>query len=255
MKKMPAILFSLLVTGFTRPGFAQEKPVPAIDPEAIAALEKMGAYLRTLKTFEVNAFTMTDEVIDGNMKVQFSGNANMKVRRPDRLRAEISTDRKQRQIFYDGKSVTLYGPRVKYYATVAAPPTLGETAEVLAQKYGIDLPLADLFYWGTEKAPLQDIKSAIQVGPATVDGIPTDHYLFRQEGLDWQIWIQKGKTPLPRKMVLTTTSEPVQPEHIAILRWTVAPKLDESMFTFKPPKDAMRIALQNADGKVEAAAK
>jgi hypothetical protein len=88
-----------------------------------------------------------------------------------------------------------------------------------------------------------------------VDGMPTDHYLFRQEDMDWQIWVQKGKTPLPRKLVVTTTSEPTRPQHIAILRWTVEPKFDESTFSFKPPQGAMQIVLQNADGKVEGGAK
>lgn len=184
MKKTLAIPFSLFVAGFAISGVAQEKIAPAVDPNAIAALEKMGGNLRGLNAFKVSAVTMTDDVMDNDMKVQFGGNANVKVRRPDRLRADISTDRKQRQVFYDGKSVTLYGPRVKYFATVAAPPTVGETIEVLAQKYGIELPLADLFYWGTEKSSMQDIKSAFHLGPATVDGMPTDHYLFRQEGVD-----------------------------------------------------------------------
>lgn len=238
-------------------GFAQDKGAPAekaalaVDPNAIAALEKMGGYLRTLKDFEITSVTMTDEVTENNMKIQLAGITKLQVRRPDRLRAETTSDRKQRQFVYDGKSLTIYGPRVKYYATVAAPPTLRETAEVLAKKYGIDMPLADLFYWGTDKAPVADIKAAYALGPATVDGTPTDHYAFRQEGVDWQIWIEKGNTPVPRKLVLTDTSEATQPEHIATLRWNVAPRFDETIFAFKPPPGAMKIVLQTADGKVD----
>jgi hypothetical protein len=232
-------------------GFTQGKAQPAVDSDAIAALEKMGKYLQSLKAFEVTSTTLTDQVMEDGVKLKFGGNTSVMIRRPNRARIEVSSDRKQRQLFYDGKSITLYGPRVKYYATVAAPPTLHETAEMLAKKYGIEMPLADLFYWGTDKAPVADIKSAAYIGPATVDGASTDHYWFRQEGVDWQIWIQKGKDPLPRKLVITTTSEPTHPEYSTNMRWNVAPKLDDTVFVFKPPQGARKIVLQNVDGKVE----
>ena len=260
--RMRALVMAAAI-GCTFPGLAQDNKAVAdkaasekktastiIEPEAIAALEKMGNYLRTLKTFEVASSTRTD-VIEDDFKLQFDGSATLKVRRPDRMRIDTTSDRKQRQLFYDGKSATLYAPRLKYYATAAAPPTVRETIEVLAKKYGIDTPLADLFYWGTDQAPLADIKAASYIGPATVDGTPTDQYVFRQEGVDWQIWIQQGNSPLPRKLVITTTSEPAQPEHSANLRWNLQPKLDEADFVFKPPKGAMKIALQTVDGKVE----
>ncbi|HEX9172549.1 MAG TPA: DUF2092 domain-containing protein [Telluria sp.] len=222
----------------------------AIDPQAISALEHMGAYLRTLRAFEVAARSTTENVMDDGMKLQFDGRAQLKVRRPDRLRVDIFTDRKQRQIYYDGKAVTVYGPRVKYYATVAAPPTLGATIQVLTKKYGIELPLADLFYWGTDQAPLAEITAARYIGPATVDGKPADQYAFRQEGVDWQVWIQQGKTPLPLKMAITSREQPAAPTHSAWLHWNLAPRLSEATFAFKPPPGAMKIVMQRADGKI-----
>ena len=37
--------------------------------------------------------------------------------------------------------------------------------------------------------------------PATIDGVATDHYAFREADVDWEVWIQKGDQPLPRKLV------------------------------------------------------
>jgi hypothetical protein len=225
----------------------------AVAPEAISALEDMGKYLRSLKAFAVTSTTLTDEIVGDGIKLQFGGTASLKVRRPDRLQAETVSDRKQRKIYYDGKKITLYGARVKYYATVPAPPTVGETIDILAKKYGVAMPLVDLFYWGTDAAPTDGIKFAAYIGPATIDGVKTDQFVFRQEGIDWQIWIQQGATPVPRKLVITTTSEPTHPDYIATMRWDLAPKLDDKVFAFKPPSGAMRIPLQTADGKVETA--
>jgi hypothetical protein len=265
MVKMRFSLAALLLhaaIGCPIPAFGQDNgtttgtaptPTVAVAPEAMSALDDMGKYLRGLKTFTVTSTTLTDEIINDGIKLQFGGTASLKVRRPDRLKAEIASDRKLREIYYDGKKITLYGPRVKYYATVPAPPTLGDAIDVLAKRYGVAMPLVDLFYWGTEAAPMDVIKFAAYIGPAKVDGVMTDQYVFRQEGVDWQVWIQQGSTPVPLKLVITTTSEPTHPEYIATMRWNLAPKLDDKDFAFKPPSGALRIPLQTADGKVETA--
>lgn len=89
---------------------------------------------------------------------------------------------------------------------------------------------------------LRDMKlSALYIGPARIGDIPTDHYAFRQEGVDWQIWIEKGKTLLPRKLVLTTTDEEGQPQYVSVMKWNLSPSIRDKMFTFVPPKDAHRI--------------
>jgi len=230
---------------------ATTKPAPAgeIEPKAIEALKTMGAYLRTLKTFTVRSETTIDEVLDTGQKVQFGGTVEYRVRAPNRLRADVNSDRKQRQYFYDGKTMTVYGPRNKYYASVPASGTIGELVQAAEQKHGLDLPLSDLFLWGTDKAGLDDIKSAAYIGPARVGGIDCDHYAYRQQDVDWQLWIQRGKTPLPCKMVITTTQEASQPQYVALLKWDLAPRLDDAVFKFAPPKDAKRIVFAGAEAQ------
>lgn len=256
MLRFPIRALLLAAAVLPVPHLAAQQAVPAptapapIDAEAVGALESMSANLRTLKSFEVSANTTTENVMDDGFKLQFDSTAKLQVRRPNRLRVDITNERKQRQIYYDGKSVTVYGQRVKYYAIVPAPPTLHETIEVLGKKYGIELPLADLFFWGTEKSPMTDIKVARYIGPATVNGKPTDHYAFRQEGVDWQLWVQQGKSPLPLKLAITSTTQQGAPTYSATLRWNLSPRFTEAAFVFKPPPDAMKIALQTADGKV-----
>jgi hypothetical protein len=221
-------------------------PATEIDAKALDALKAMGAHLRGLKAFALRSETTIDEVLDNGQKVQFGGTVDYLVRKPNSLRAEIVSDRKRRQFFYDGKTLTQYGPTTGYYASIAAPPTITELLQVLDQKYDLELPLADLFLWGTDKDGLGDIKSAIYIGPSRIGGIESDHYVFRQADVDWQIWIERGKTPLPRKLVITTTSEPAQPQYVALLKWNLTPKLDAKTFTFVPPKGAQKIQVATA---------
>jgi hypothetical protein len=246
-----AVLLTAAIVSAQQPSTrASESPAaePAVAPEVIAALEKMGGFLREQKAFTIHADTVVDEVlVDTGQKLQFGTVVDYSVRLPNRLRADLISDRKQRQFFYNGEILTLYAQRVKYYASVPAPSTIRDTLELAAQKYELEFPLADLFFWGTDEARLKDIQSAINVGPSTIDGVLCDHYAFRQEGADWQLWIEKSETPLPRKLVITTTEEETQPQYVARLTWNLTPQLDDTLFAFEPPSDAHKIVLREVN--------
>jgi hypothetical protein len=215
----------------------------AIDPDAMAALDKMGAYLRTLKSFQVTADTTTDDVLDDGQAIQFSSKVDLVAARPNRMRVEVNDDEGHRFFFYDGKNFTIFGQVVNYYATVPAPATLAELASNLNDKYDIELPLFDLFQWGTNDATIKKITAADDIGPSAVGGVTCEQYAFRQEGVDWQIWIQLGEFPIPRKLVIRTLTDDAKPQHTEVLTWNLAPSFSENAFTFDPPPDAKRIPI------------
>jgi hypothetical protein len=215
----------------------------AIDTGAVAALKRMGAYLRTLKAFQVNAATTREEVLADGQKVQTAAVSDVLARVPDRLRVEMTSDRQHRLLFYDGKSFTMWADALNYYATVPAPPTIGKLADQLEAKFDIELPLVDLFYWGSKQSRVGDIKAALDVGPSQVEGTTVEQYAFRQDGLDWQVWIQQGDYPLPRKLVLTTLTDDARPQYSAVLTWNLAPSYNELAFRFDPPAGAQKIVL------------
>ena len=234
----------LLALGGAAAQEGDSKTAPAIEPGVIEALDKMGAYLRTINNFAVQAEATIDEVLESGQKVQFESTISIRAKRPEHLFIEVVSDRKHRQFFFDGKTFTIWGPRNKYYASAPVSGTLAELADRLETKYDIRLPLSDLFHWGTEAKGHPEIKGAMHVGPALVGEIPCNHFAFRQEGVDWQIWIQKGDSPLPIKLVITTTDDEARPQFVSVLDWNVAPALSDDMFTFEPPKDANRIAIK-----------
>lgn len=219
------------------------KNVKGVDPEALDALNKMGAYLRSLNTFEVALDTSSDQFLDNGQKVTLSGTTNYKVRRPDHLLVAMNSDRKVRSVYYDGKALTVYAPRAHYYATVSAPPTIKETLAAAYDKYGVELPLEDLFRWGTPDDKHSDIKSGVLVGYAKIDGKDTDQYAFRQDGVDWQIWIQRGDKPLPLKTVITKTTDTAQPQFSSVMHWNTNANFADAAFTFRAPADAKPISI------------
>lgn len=219
----------------------------AIDPQALDALNVMGRHLRDLKSFEVHADTTIDEVDETGQKLQFGGTVDYKVKRPDRLLAEIDSDRQHRTFYYDGKTLTQYAPRMGFYASVPAPASLRDLAGVLRDKYGLSLPLTDLFRWGEEKDDGAGLTSAAFIGPAKIAGAECGHYAYRQADADWQVWIAKTSN-LPCKLVITTLDEPEQPQYVAVFAWKPNVALDDKAFVFEPPKTAHRIEMVAESG-------
>jgi len=220
---------------------AKAAPPPAVDADAVSALHKMGEFLRKQQMFAVQTRMTTDDLLKSGQKVQFGGTVDLKIRRPDRLRMDISGDRRNERIYYDGKTFTVFGERVNFFATFPAPGTLAELKDVLEKKYAFDLPAADLFYWGTGDDMTASITRATRVGAANIEGFVCDHYAFRQKDVDWELWIEQGGRPLPRKMVITTTSEPSKPQHSMVMNWDLNAKFDDDLFTFVPPATAHQI--------------
>jgi hypothetical protein len=226
-----------------------------IAPAATQALNSMGDYLRTLKSFQVTATISRESVLLDGQKVQFDGKADLLVQRPNHLRLQMSSDRSERRFFFDGKTFTLYAPRTNFFATVAAPPTIIQLADTLETRFDIALPLVDLFRWGTPEGIDGKLTSANYVGPSQIEGVTCEQYAFRQDGADWQVWIQSGEFKLPRKLVITTMTDEARPQYSAVYTWNLAPSFDDAAFAFVPDKDDHRIVLADAMAANKAAKK
>lgn len=224
---------------------AQTKAAPATtkpDPDALAALNKMGEALRALNAFTLTADVTTEQVLDNGQKLQYSGDLKIEAQRPNGFKIQMALDHREREIYYDGKSITLFAPKVGYYASVPAPPTIGATIATIQDKYGVEIPLADLFQLGVDPALTARIQSGFDVGPATVGGVACEHYAFRQAAADWQVWIRTDGPALPCKMVITTTQDEAQPQYTAVMTWDAkAPA--QAAYTFNPPANTHRITV------------
>jgi hypothetical protein len=232
---------------------AAPAPAPAatvaavVNAKAVDRLNAMGAHLRSLKAFTVNADVTVEEVLDSGQKVENALSVEIAARLPNKLRVYTTSAERSRKIYYDGKTVTIYAEKLKYYGTFPAPATIAETVDVAAKKYGLEVPLADLFLMGTDKFDTKSITEAIYVGPQMIGGVLCDQLAFRQPGVDWQICIDRGNAPLPRKLVVTGTGgDPAQPVRRSILSWKAGTAPDAAAFTFVPPKGATRIAVSEA---------
>jgi hypothetical protein len=222
---------------------ATATPTSGIDPDAMAALDKMGAELRSHNNFDMKADITHEDVLGDGEKLQYAGTVEVEARRPDRFKMSVVSDLRDREIYYDGKTVTVFSPRLGYYASIDAPPTIAQTLKLATEKYGIELPLADLFTWGTDPSLAARVKSAFLVRPEHINGQLCNHYAFRQEKVDWQIWIQQDGPALPCKLVITNRIDASAPQYTSEMHWSFPTTIADDTFTFAPPANTHKIVM------------
>lgn len=214
-----------------------------VEPEAVNALQRMSAFLMSLNTMQLVSESTLDAVTNDGQRIQMDGLTTYKARRPNGFVIDYQSAMKPRQFYYDGKSFTVYSPKLGFYAQAPAPATNREVLDLIYQRYGIALPLEDLFRWGDNEERIAKLKSAYEVGPAIIGGIEANHYAFREETIDWELWTQKGDQPIPLKLVIVDRTDPARPAFTARLKWTLNPALSDADFAFVPGPDAKRIQL------------
>lgn len=213
-----------------------------VSDEARAVLDRMTRYLRGLQTFSIETQASRDEVVALGYKLQNNERSVIVVQRPNKLRADISGDIRNRTIVYDGTQLTMFSPDDAVFARTDAPNTLADLIGVLLD-IGVEMPLIDVLYQATAGTLTGDVRGGILVGESMINGVATDHLAFRQANVDWQLWVEQGAQPLPRKILITTRYEVGDPQYQAILHWNLKPRIHKSTFEFAPPKGVTEIPL------------
>jgi hypothetical protein len=235
------ILALALLAAALLPGAAPAQPA-GIDPQAEKLLKSSMTFLASQKRFSVDTRNTIDVVLASGQKLQFGTTSIASVQRPNKLRAERKGDLVDQLFLYDGKSLTLYNPGQKYYATVAAPGTLEGMLDFARTSLDIIAPGSDLLYANAYGVLMENVTSGFVVGKSVVEGVRCDHLAFRGVGVDWQIWIQEGAQPLPRKWLITTTDVAGSPEfEVTMTKWNLAPQFGEQTFVFTPGKGARKV--------------
>jgi len=214
---------------------------PDIEPKAVEVLKQMCDYLKNLKQFTVQAEITEDVLLTSGQRIQCGRSVEASVRRPDRFRAEAVGDTDNRQLVYDGKTITLMDRSKNFYTTIAAPPEIDAALEHGIQAFNLRAPLADLIFTKSYEYLTEGALSGFYVGLSKVQGVPCHHLAFTQKDIDWQIWIENSPTPVPRKFLITDKTAQGLQFTAVFTKWNTSPQLEDGLFTFVAPEKAEKI--------------
>jgi hypothetical protein len=174
------------------------------------------------------------------------------MRRPDRLVADAAGDAQNRALWYDGKTASSLDREQNVWAGGAVPPTVDGALDWMFDQTGTVIPLADFLYADVYDRMMSDVLRGVYLGIHEAAGVPCHHLSFEQATIDWQIWIDAGPEPLPRKLVIAYKTEDEVPQYcVTIRKWNVKADLPEALFRFVPPSGAKRVEISAFAGGTE----
>ena len=244
MKKMHQVLpgRGVLVGAILTMGVSLVSPASAENGDAEKLLKGMADYVASQKTLAVT-FDSDIEVITSHLqKIQFTSSGQVQLSRPDKLRATRTGGYRDVEIVFDVKMLTVNNKDGKDYAQIEAAGTAEELIDVLRDKHGVVAPGADLLLSNVFDVMMADVVEATLIGKGVIDGVECDHLAFRNVETDWQIWIESGAKPIPRKYVITSKGIGEAPQYtLRIKDWKTDVPADA--FAFKPDPSFKKIAL------------
>ncbi len=239
LNKRIVLVLLIVILGMPAASFGQ---TPDVEPEADQVLRKMSDYLAQLQQFKIQMENMLEIVLLSGQKIQYDNQVDVSIKRPDKLHAIRKGEVYDQEFFYNGKTLTQYSQGPNLYATIQAPPTIDEALIFAIETLGIEAPGGDLINSNAYEVLMEDVTSGFYVGMSIVDGVKCHHLAYRKKDVDWQIWVEDGDKPLPKKFIITTKWLTGAPQYtISVKSWDTSPKLKDNIFNFSPPKDVGKI--------------
>ena len=216
----------------------------SFDPRADDVVRRMSAYIASMHGFRFVAEHTREAILDDGQKIHMSALTEVQALRPYYFHTRRLGEPSDATLFYDGRKITVYSAKNNYYSIVPAPETLEEAVRFAGEKLGMETPAAELLSSSPYQALTKDALGSRYLGLAQIDGIACDHVAYRAEDVDFQLWIQNGEVPLPRRYVITSKERDEKPDlTVAIWTWEKNNAASEEDFTFAPPIDAQELDL------------
>lgn len=218
-------------------------PGARAEDDATAILKSTSDYLANQKTISIT-FNSDLEVITSELqKLQFTGSGQVLLSRPDMLRATRTGGYTDVELVFDGKTATIFGKNLNSFAQIKSQGSVDQLINHLNSD-AVAIPGSDLLLSNVFEELTANVSNAKHIGQGVIDGVECEHLAFRNADTDWQIWIEIGSKPVPRKYVITNKSVTGAPQYtLRIKEWKTNVPLAADAFVFKAPEGATKVDL------------
>jgi hypothetical protein len=215
-----------------------------VDARADELVRLMSGRLARATAFSLEAEEVYDEVPEQSPRRQLTARRRVSARRPDHFAGDVSGDALNRAFWYDGKTFSALEKEQNVWTSGSVPPTIDEALDWIFDKTGTVIPLADFVYADPYSRLMGSVERGVYLGIHEAAGVPCYHLSFEQATIDWQLWIDAGEEPLPRKLVIAYKTEDEVPQYeVTIRKWDFETKVPDELFRFEPPEGARRVEI------------
>lgn len=236
MAKPVAVCALALVAGLGTSG------AYADEADAKKLFKAMSDYLAQTSPFSLDFDTSLEIVTSDHQKLMLTSSGTVNVQRPNKIQMTRHGGFANVKLIFDGTTLTLINEAENRYIQAEVPGTIDHMIDELREKFHKPLPGADLLLSDVydQLMPLAtDIKD---LGSGVVGGVECDHIAFRNQDIDWQIWIAQGNKPYPCRYVITSKQVDQAPQYsVQVRNWNTGSEVSVANYEFHVPPNAEKV--------------
>jgi hypothetical protein len=204
---------------------------------------EMAGFLAGLDRYGVTVRAGYDVVQPDGQKIEFLETRDVLLDRPSRLRTEETrADGRNDVVLFDGERLTVWNAEARVFAQAPQPGPVDDAVLYFVRDLEMRLPLAPLLTTRLPEEFDRRVKVADYVETTQIYDAPVHHVVGRTALVDFQLWIDDGDEPWPRRLVITYRHEPGAPQYRADFEnWTANPRVGKNDFAFAAPEGARQI--------------
>lgn len=222
--------------------FAWQNALAQEEDAAKAILKSMSDYVSSQKKIEFTIDSSIEVITPQLEKIQFTNTSNALLSRPDKFRVHRVSGHTDVEMYFDGKTVSIYGKEINAYAQFEAPGNIDQLIAILRAGHGVAFAGSDLLLSNSYEVLVADVMEAKHIGRGIIDGRECEHLAFRNFDTDWQLWVEVGDKPIPRKLVISSKTINSAPQYtLRVSSWNTDINPAPDAFIFIPPENAQKI--------------
>jgi hypothetical protein len=205
-------------------------------------MKAMSDYMAAQKTLSFSFDTDLEIVTPDHQKLTLANSGAVDLARPDKIRAKRDGGFSNVEMIFDGKMLTLVHKDANLYAQADVPGTLDHLIDELRDKFHKPFPGADLLMANVCDQLMPNVTDTKDLGSGVIGGNECDHFAFRTQDVDWQIWIAQGDRPYPCRYVITSKRVDQGPQYSVQVRdWKTGSAVAVGSFGYTNATNAKKI--------------
>ncbi|MEX2298386.1 MAG: DUF2092 domain-containing protein [Dongiaceae bacterium] len=213
---------------------------------AQSRLKEMSDYMTAQTALSFTYEATLEIVTTEDQKLELASSGVAVLNRPDRIRATRHGGFANIEMIFDGTTMTMFGPDANLYTQFAVPGSIDNLIDTLRDQHGLVLPAADLLLANPYGELMPGVTDVKDIGSGVFGEVECDHFAFRADEVDWQIWIAQGDRPYPCRYVITTKGVTLSPQYsIGIANWRTGDEVALDDFAFENSTGAAMTALED----------
>jgi len=227
----------------------KQKKYTGVDAKTAEILKKLGTLYKESKTWHTEAVVDATIQPEDGEKRQEKYSAVIDVEKPSHFAfrvKRVGDDATGQHMISDGKTMTIFDKKRNQYSEMSAPAKLSGYMQPLAQMGGggqrTGILFLNILQDDPDEALLEGVTKGEYVGVEKLDGKDAHRMKFKQEGMDWELWVAADGQPFVLKM--SNSSERPDGAKVSLVEtyknWKVNAEPAKDAFTFSPPEGATK---------------